>query len=387
MCLGHKFFTPEEAALEYARKLAASSEEEEESEDDEEPMTAEEAIAAAQAEGLTLEKVESVTGFKGVVSEGSERRGTQVFFAMHNGNKLGDGELSYETAEEAALALARHQKKIRGGATDAAAKAAGGGASGASGCEWRSEPKPPRAPPKAKAAPAAAVRRSRRSRRRLRRWRWSQSWCRCRGGGAAGRRPCRRWQITGCVDEWYDAEVLSYDASKKKKKFKVRYTEAEDDGSFTEEGQELAADRLGKAWRLKKGARPKKAAAAPKKPAAEAVKPAAAPKKAVEAADAKPAAAEAKKPATPPKIPAAPPKKPADPAEEAKAAAVKEGLTSSARTTTGRGTAASRTRNEVPATFNSRHLGSFGTARRRRSSARAPRRWPTTRRRRRTRSR
>ena len=69
-------------------------------------------MAAAEAEGLTLEKVESVTGYKGVVSEGSERRGTQVFFAMHNGNKLGDGEDSYQTAEEAALALARHQKTV-----------------------------------------------------------------------------------------------------------------------------------------------------------------------------------------------------------------------------------------------------------------------------------
>ena len=171
---------------------------------------------------------------------------------MHNGNKLGDGELSYETAEEAALALASPEEDPRrrdagrggeGGAAAAPATAAPAAASGGA------KPKPPRAPPKpetvaappvaavaavatvASGTPVAAV---------------AVVAARCRrpaeeapqGDALVGMMVQIKWDGE---DEWYDAEVLSYDAaSKTKKKFKVRYTEADEDGSFAEEDEALA---------------------------------------------------------------------------------------------------------------------------------------------------
>jgi hypothetical protein len=54
--------------------------------------------------------------------------------------------------------------------------------------------------------------------------------------------------------KWYDAEVLSYDASsKKKEKYRVRYAEANDDGDVLEKDEDLSAEGFGfgKAWRRK----------------------------------------------------------------------------------------------------------------------------------------
>ena len=279
MATGTKFFTPEEAALEYGR---GSWRRRRRTTRSRRGRGADDGASGGGGGGGggSDALAESVTGYKGVVSEGSERRGTQVFYAMHNVNKLGDGELSHETAEEAAVAFARHQKKIEAKRGDWRAGRGGEGgwrdgrASGASGVRVEER---------------SRSRRARRQRRgigrgrsaghavaavatvamRWRRWRWSQSpvpppaeeapqgdalssvwWYRSNGPGE---------------DEWYDAEVLSYDASKKKKKFKV----------FTRRRRTPQTSRAGPGLRRCRQKQPtltqcaqKKAAAVPKKPAA-----------------------------------------------------------------------------------------------------------------------
>ena len=70
-------------------------------------MTAEEAYAAAEAEGLTLVRAENVAGFKGV----SRCNSTSALFQAElqrdgRRNKLG----TFASAEEAALAVARFRK-------------------------------------------------------------------------------------------------------------------------------------------------------------------------------------------------------------------------------------------------------------------------------------
>ena len=71
-----------------------------------EPMTAEQALAAAAAEGLTLERSNTNTGFKGVSRVAQPFKHGKQFWASHNRGKttsLG----YYATAEEAALVVAR----------------------------------------------------------------------------------------------------------------------------------------------------------------------------------------------------------------------------------------------------------------------------------------
>ena len=71
-----------------------------------EPMTAEQALAAAAAEGLTLERSNTNTGFKGVSRVAQPFKHGKQFWASHTRGKttsLG----YYATAEEAALVVAR----------------------------------------------------------------------------------------------------------------------------------------------------------------------------------------------------------------------------------------------------------------------------------------
>ena len=65
------------------------------------PMRAEDAVAAAEAEGLQLMAGDNRSGFRGVIFWDASRR--KPFKAMH-GRCLG----YYATAEEAALVYARH---------------------------------------------------------------------------------------------------------------------------------------------------------------------------------------------------------------------------------------------------------------------------------------
>ena len=90
------FATAEEAALAYARTPEAQAQVAKRA-----PLTAEEAVAQAAAEGLTLEPGNRTAGYKGVKLDRSryqarvKRAGKDVYLGM------------FDTAEDAALAIAR----------------------------------------------------------------------------------------------------------------------------------------------------------------------------------------------------------------------------------------------------------------------------------------
>ena len=95
--LGCCFSTAEEAALAYARTPEAQVEA---AHPKPAPLTAEEAVAQAAAEGLKLEPSDRcASGYRGVKVEGSRYR------AMRDGKQVHPG--CFSTAEEAALAVAR----------------------------------------------------------------------------------------------------------------------------------------------------------------------------------------------------------------------------------------------------------------------------------------
>jgi len=101
------FATPEQAALVYARspegrKAAAAA-----AAAAELSMTAEEALAAAQKEGLTLVKTEGKSGFKNVSLNQTSKSAPYVALARRDGKPVNLG--SFATAEEAALVVARHK--------------------------------------------------------------------------------------------------------------------------------------------------------------------------------------------------------------------------------------------------------------------------------------
>ena len=121
------FATAEEAALAYARTLEAQAQV---ANPKAAPLTAEEAVAQAAAEGLTLEPGNSTAGYKRVNVIGS-RYQAQVKRA---GRKVHLG--CFATAEEAALAVARADARTSPPAASPAAK--------------RDAPPPPKPPPDAK---------------------------------------------------------------------------------------------------------------------------------------------------------------------------------------------------------------------------------------------
>ena len=95
--------TPEEAALEYARALGPEDSKEEAAKmalPDEAPgMTAEEALAAAEAEGLTMVPGNCISGYKYV-----SQSGPRFALGSHSGM---DTRKRFDTPEEAALVYAR----------------------------------------------------------------------------------------------------------------------------------------------------------------------------------------------------------------------------------------------------------------------------------------
>jgi hypothetical protein len=95
--------TPEEAALCYARRVGAERAAAEAAQAPQQPLTADEARAAATAEGLELVlSAKSKTGFKGVSKDGGKYKVeiTENGTSRHLGN--------FATPEEAALCYARH---------------------------------------------------------------------------------------------------------------------------------------------------------------------------------------------------------------------------------------------------------------------------------------
>jgi hypothetical protein len=97
------FVTPEEAALCYARRVGAERAAAEAAQAPQQPLTADEARAAATAEGLELVlSAKSKTGFKGVSKDGGKYKVeiTENGTSRHLGN--------FATPEEAALCYARH---------------------------------------------------------------------------------------------------------------------------------------------------------------------------------------------------------------------------------------------------------------------------------------
>ena len=99
--LGH-FATAQEAALCFARtpegRAAAAA-----------PASAEEAVRQAEAEGLTLLKANSVTGYNGVIFCTSKSKPYQARVGRAGGQMhLG----TFATAEEAALCYARSQRFV-----------------------------------------------------------------------------------------------------------------------------------------------------------------------------------------------------------------------------------------------------------------------------------
>ena len=96
------FPTVEEAALAYARTPEAQARAQAQAKPA--PLTAEEVVAQAAAEGLTLEtNSQAASGFKGVVSRGY--RQVAIVWDRRAGKNVQLG--SFRTAEEAALAVAR----------------------------------------------------------------------------------------------------------------------------------------------------------------------------------------------------------------------------------------------------------------------------------------
>jgi len=97
------FATPEEAALCYARRVGAERAAAEAAQAPQQPLTADEARAAATAEGLELVlSAKSKTGFKGVSKDG----GKYKVEITENGKSRYLG--NFATPEEAALCYARH---------------------------------------------------------------------------------------------------------------------------------------------------------------------------------------------------------------------------------------------------------------------------------------
>jgi len=133
------FATPEEAALCCARRVRArraAAEAGEATGDGPQPLTADEARAAAAAEGLELKpSSNSATGFKGVTVDGSKY--VAKIWGSSKKHHLG----TFATPEEAALCCARHVRARRAAAE--AAKARGDG------------PQPPLTADEARAAAAA----------------------------------------------------------------------------------------------------------------------------------------------------------------------------------------------------------------------------------------
>ena len=107
-----RFATAEEAALEVARALgpvgvAAALEEQRLYQST--GMTAAEALAAAEAEGLTLFKSETSSGYRAVQKNGDGEKKYRAV-VVKDGEKKTLG--TYNTAEEGALAVARHFKVV-----------------------------------------------------------------------------------------------------------------------------------------------------------------------------------------------------------------------------------------------------------------------------------
>ena len=107
-----RFVTAEEAALEVARALgpvgvAAALEEQRLYQST--GMTAAEALAAAEAEGLTLFKSETSSGYRAVQKNGDGEKKYRAV-VVKDGEKKTLG--TYNTAEEGALAVARHFKVV-----------------------------------------------------------------------------------------------------------------------------------------------------------------------------------------------------------------------------------------------------------------------------------
>jgi len=121
------FATAEEAALTYARTPEAQAQVANPKAPRAVPLTAEEAVVQAAAEGLTLEPSNSAAGYTGVYQEGSRYR-ARVWRA---GKEVHLG--SFATAEQAALAVARFARTDPPAASPAAAK--------------RAAPPPPKPPP------------------------------------------------------------------------------------------------------------------------------------------------------------------------------------------------------------------------------------------------
>ena len=108
-----RFVTAEEAALEVARALgpvgvAAALEEQRLYQST--GMTAAEALAAAEAEGLTLFKSETSSGYRAVQKNGDGDQKGYRAVVRKDGEKKTLG--TYNTAEEGALAVARHFKVV-----------------------------------------------------------------------------------------------------------------------------------------------------------------------------------------------------------------------------------------------------------------------------------
>eukprot|EP00964_Phaeocystis_antarctica_P104567 scaffold69661_cov63-Phaeocystis_antarctica.AAC.4 len=93
-----RFATAEEAALAYARKPEAHAQV---ANPKPAPLTAEEVVAQAKAEGLKLERSNGTAGYRGVSIQG---RGYQAY-VYRDSKQVSPG--SFVTAEEAALAVAR----------------------------------------------------------------------------------------------------------------------------------------------------------------------------------------------------------------------------------------------------------------------------------------
>ena len=100
------------------------------------PMTAEEAVRQAEAEGLTLLTADNNTGFKGVVVDSRNKGKPYQAQVQRKGKRVFLG--SFATAEEAALCIARTPEGRAAGSAAAAAPpptddGGGGGAAGRGG--------------------------------------------------------------------------------------------------------------------------------------------------------------------------------------------------------------------------------------------------------------